>query len=284
MRARRAFYGAVRRANNSGEIQAVIGKGDTAQTVFVDGKPQYVWVRIQKSGGETGDPQHALCNRVLPTHGANVICKMNSRDILEVMNPDPTAAPLYSDQSTAVGKHAVHHGFHGVDAIQVAGLQFLPLLVHPKPSPDMNVVVESGVYFDTNGTQQLYDGASLDLTSYVPGTVNQQRIVIVGLDTGDETLSVTAGTAQAFLVSNFRSNPFQTTDIETVLTSVPGDVLPLAAVRLHYSQTLVTTYHMMRDLRNYAGNSTSAGTAIFNRILIDGYDVLTDGFNVLSDA
>lgn len=113
--------------------------------------------------------------------------------------------------------------------------------------PDDGLVlgVAKGYYRVPDGTWVGFTGDTVDLTSTVPGTVNEKRLVFVGIEyatgnlvyTGDGTYSAIATVSMYDEPRNPTTKLFYPDDIATALNTLSNDVKWLGAIPLIYGQT-----------------------------------------------
>lgn len=100
------------------------------------------------------------------------------------------------------------------------------------------LAVEPGYYRKPDGTWVGFLGDTVDLTSYVPGTVNQKRILLIGIvySTGALTVDSTASPISMYTEPK-DGKLFTQEDIATALNAAPDTAKWLGAIPLIYGQT-----------------------------------------------
>lgn len=137
--------------------------------------------------------------------------------------------------------HAKNHQYpaednKGEDAVLV----FQPAIQPFKLTGDGASLTVSlrGMIFMVNGQRRTFQGGTVDLTSYVPGTSSRAVRVLVYLDTSTNTIEVEEGTEVADSVG-----------VPTPYPTCPAGGIPSAYVRLANGQTAVTTSTDVDDAR-----------------------------------
>lgn len=194
-----------------------------------------------------------------------------------------------TDNTTNLGQfnappHAPNHQYpteaaKGSDAVLIyqPAIQMLKLTGN---GTNLTVSVQPLVYW-VNGTRKVFPGATLDLTSYVPGTAGKTRRILVYLDRDTNNLAVVRGTA----VSGAIPVPFP---------DAPANAIPSDFVRLTNGQTAVVTVTHVDEGRGLMGGGNGAdspftptadgqiiivedGAFVVRTPLVDAYgDILTD--------
>lgn len=232
---------AARLGNGSGVLFIVDENGNQRQG--------YVWGRVMLPGGMT--TMQLRCLKSMPMINSEVYVRLGIDEVMEVIGGNPNASiPFMGEYGSAdVGKHASNHSRMGADPLKLQSLQYMPLLTRPNDTPNLNVYVEPYLY--PFGIGQAFDGALLDLTSYVPSGTDEQRFVIVGLDVTTNALTVYPGAVATFTYSsgNLRTVPFSRADVAEIL--VQEDFIPSAAVRLYAGMTRIELFDIFEDCRNW---------------------------------
>jgi hypothetical protein len=238
--------------------RVALGNGD-GSTVYVANRGRsWVWGRFLAIN--TGTPTEILCTKISPLYGAIVRVEKNIDGYWEVMEFEPLAAEGYAEGQAIpnVAAHGWTHGFYGSDPMAVDSRQLQPLQTWPTDPLSLSVNVGPLAYLDSNGDPAYFAGGTLDLTSYVPTSASQQRIVIVGLNRDTGALVATAGSPTIELQGNLIYVPYDSAAVYAIALDL--EIEPSAPVRLYYGQTTITNYDIFLDMRRWLGGSAT-GTA-----------------------
>jgi len=135
-------------------FKALLGKGDSGETVLVTGKANYVWVRV-KYGSSLGAPVQALNRHVPPIHGRMVRVQEIDRAGIkgyEVIDFDDKGTPYYHDTTNAVTLPAHGHTHEcsqdtfGTDPVNLYTRCWAELRVEPTDPCSLYTYVTHGWY------------------------------------------------------------------------------------------------------------------------------------------
>lgn len=238
----------VQKAIRNLHYDATLGKGDEAKTLFVAGRPNFVWARV---GIPTPTIQVVRCTKVTPAYGLQVRVWHDHDNVLSVASQDDSQAEKFYGGRVVgnAGPHNQSHGYFGMDPVLLDGRQFLPLLCQPNSPQDLSVRVRSCILYDADGGATAFAGGNIDLTAHVPSSANEQRIVIVGLNIGSNTLTATLGSIKTVAALDTTNIPFS--DAEAAAIDVSSAVIPIMAIRLFNGQTQITPHDLFKDMRPY---------------------------------
>lgn len=242
-----AVAGAFLRAESRERRLGLIGNGDGASiyATKIDGSDLsgYVWVRPQEQGqGKT--VIRAIYTGVTPYYGMPVHYRRDRATGRYYCDriAEGTAVEFSGGNLPAVNApiHGNSHIWPSNDTVLFDSRQMAYLRVTPTSPPSLSVEISDGWG---------YTAGTLDLTSSVPGTAGEHRLVVLSENAG--TISATDGTAQA------ASTPFTRSDAEGI---DPGDgEIPIGAVKLKNGQTAITLDDIVYDLRPWL---IDAGTGL----------------------
>lgn len=256
-------------------LRGRLGLGDAAKTlVVVEGgvkREGYVWCRITQPSGMS--PRQVINRKVANTYGLAVWLREGLDGDLEVIEEDTSESIEYfrGHGSGNLPEHAPSHSYYGHDSVRIDPRQFTPLLTRPNTTPGLTVLVDPLVY-PVNGATVVFDGGTLDLTSYVPSVAGYQRLVITALNMDTNTLTAFAGTASFVNLSSSTYNPFTRAQANAI--TVTGNVLTSCVVRLYTGQTRIRREDIVFDWRQWLVTGASLS---FDSILTDSNgSVLSD--------
>lgn len=229
-------------------LTAIIGNGQGV--VNVANRPGYVYARLQTSAG-TETVIHLYAPNVRHMNNNPVEIQKNQHGFYETVGVDSQGGPAFwSGFSTGGGgPHAESHGLYGDDPLWVDTRQLTLFLVHPTNPPSLSVDMEPGIFRNMAGAWVDFIGGTVDLTSFMPTNLNEQRLIIVGLDKTSEATTAIAGTATVFNNYQPETVPFSLSDIVTLLNTADPEFDPKMAVRLMYGQTLIQQWDCFFDCR-----------------------------------
>lgn len=259
---KRLWQRAVTRSMDQRGYPAEIGLAD-GTVYWTDGNGvihrDRVWVRGVDSAN--GSIQVVRCHKVTPLHGMPVrIDQING--VPTIIGADEVKAFEYTGGLPigAGGPHGWQHGRLGPDPIYIAGLQFMPLLVHPTAPASMRVTVEQGSYRYNNVEKIWQTADSTDLTSYVPGSSTVQHFVIVALDRANNALVIVNG-ADIDATDPF-GQPAALTPSDVLAITIADAYYPLAAILLYNGMTSITPPDIVMDLRLHGGEGLTTGNFV----------------------
>lgn len=243
------FSRIIRNAEDADRRDGIIGYGDGntiyAQQINGDNIAGYVWVRMQQNGSDAARVR-ALYTGVSPTYGMPVKVRRDAATGRYYCEGASESTVIdYSggniDLITAP-RHSNNHVWPSSDTLLLDPRQMGYLRVTPTTPETLTVNISAGWG---------YTAATIDLTSNVPGTANEHRLVVVALDVSVGTITATNGTPQTVASAFSRSNA-EAID--------PGDgEIPLAAVVLANGQTKIKLTDIKFDLRPWL---IEAGTGL----------------------
>ncbi|MCG3207335.1 MAG: hypothetical protein FOGNACKC_00935 [Anaerolineae bacterium] len=213
------------RETRKGIVVKVAGANGRA-TQDVEGRPDYVWVRIY---GQDGGVHQVFYRGAKPAAGAAVEVgyRHENSQILEILSYDASAylgagEPLPGDllAETTVG---------WVEQTYLVPLKTLP-------NTGLRVDVWPAM-FNFGGQQKLFAGQTgFDLSAYVPTTANRERQIALYVDAATGLLGVVAGNEVV-------------TGQSLAIPRLTRDRIPVAAVKLRVGQTGIAATDIT-DLRS----------------------------------
>lgn len=166
-----------------------------ADSVFVEGRPGYVWVRIFDTDGGV---MPILCRLANPIVEMPVtISNMPGSTMLEIISFDDEIARADADYDGLPylrphhKEHEMPDGAPGIDAMTVYPRSLSELKTYQTNPTSLSVNVSQLRYL-YEGTSTVFNGAAIDLTASVPAA-GQARLVLVYLDPSTNTLALTNG-------------------------------------------------------------------------------------------
>lgn len=128
----------------------------------------------------------------------------------------------------------------------------------------LNVTLQTHLYPDSDGVPTLFEEEDIDLTSNVPGTTDQWRWVVVGVDKSTGNVTKTNGTPKSIYID--------LTYAEAVAL-VDDTAHWRAAVKLRNGQSIVPLYEDdFVDLRMFLGDYVASGADYYQTVRVDGAD------------
>ncbi|RMG83128.1 MAG: hypothetical protein D6712_13525 [Chloroflexi bacterium] len=248
--------------------------GDGRGNVFVDGHPNRVYIRLQKN--DRIELTSAWCYKVTPAYGLPVWVIRNANDELVVDDFDLHQATGYYDGTLRLntsGLHAVQHYWGQNDpiylqSIQVGGAQVLP-------ATGLALRTDTYVQRTLLGAYVVH-GTTLDVSAYVPSALNQQRVIVVGIDIPSASYSIVAGDVQVIGGVSVYQNPFSADDAARL---IPTTMHPLAAYRLRTGQTQLNVYDFIVDLRQKTEHSCIPVDVLQITINTDGTQIFIEPYD-----
>lgn len=136
--------------------------------------------------------------------------------------------------------------------------------------------LEPGLYRKVDGTLENWDGGTIDLTASVPGTIDQKRIVLVGLDSSNAIVQ-SAATAVDQITDPTTEFYFTREQIVTAVNAATATTTWLWSTPLLYGQTTINNTDGFTDLRPIVhakgtlpiaqgGTGQTTATAAFNAL------------------
>lgn len=241
---KRLFRDAVHRVEQDDTFPTLLGNGD-GSTLFTD-IPGFVWARVTKPTGAT--ITQVRCRWLSPVYNAPVRVRESPIDrVLEVIDENPTVATeFFEGQSNLAGPHAGQHGYYGTDSLRLDARQYKPLLVHPTDPPSMSVVIEA-ISYTHGGVRTTWGGGQVDLTSYIPGSTNEQTCLVIGIDKASNTPAVAVGDTVTETNNNIQYVPFTNSQVDGIV--YPADFMPAGAVRLYNGMVNIQHFDCFKDER-----------------------------------
>ncbi len=230
-------------------IHAVLG--DANGVVYPDpvNRPDLMNVRYKTAAGLSLPPALPVGPNYVgqDTPGTPVICRYDNNGQLVIWGNDIPGQrangfnPIANNPAASVNQRTTP-----TDTI-------LPLLSHCTSPVSLKVVVRSFFYV-AGRLAYLFDGAQVDLSSYVPSAGNHR---IVGLFLKeDNTIEISASTTQSLLA------PFDLSDYQECVTGASIGSTPIWFWHLHDAQTTITDDDRLLDGRQIV-NSFALGSVRF---------------------
>lgn len=237
---------------NRNEFTATVGDGKGGLFVYnPDGtkKPGYVLARVDQIG-----VIEVRCRKVTEQHGWPVRVAKAVDGVWEIIEEDAEEAIHYAgDRGGNVGPHRWTHQLNGSDPDMVEGLRFRPLLTEPTKTPSLSVKLLP-YHYTYGGTRKYWPGGEVDLTSEVPTTGSEQKLIVVYLNPSTNTASYVAGSAVVPYVPGSKGIPFTGDDIANLSTS---GYLCSVALRLYTGQAEILWSDFIADVRDFASVDAS---------------------------
>lgn len=235
------LIGALLDCVDTGEVAqgdlAYLGFTTASYNIKVNGKPNWVWVRL--AGEDERTPVQALNLaqvRLFPDLPVRVRKEGNK---LVVAGYDPTTIDVF------LGNKPLNVTSPDANEPDLVGSRRVkPGLVHAYKSGDsygMVVQIEGFWYLDPADRKAKYKASSLlDLTSFIPATSNHHAYVMVVFDRATQTISAVSGT------SKLVTFPLDASDITVIAL---GGKVPLCAVKLTNGMTALDKDYYFEDAR-----------------------------------
>lgn len=253
----------LRKADRVHPFPGILGTHvDGAQTVEVDGREGFVWVRLRDDLSETIQAYNAA---VSPIYGLPVLVVRDEvdRSRYRVIGRD---LGRYQDWGTSayLPRHGRQHSFPprgvagGGDVVWVYDRQFLPLLGHPSGTPGSdNIMVQTHIYWTGNEFRIAGLTGTVGMFDLKPTGSTSARMVMVYLDRSDGNPKIATGD-----LTEFSANA---TGINQIISYVPSiinehDHIPISAVRL-VTGTSYIGWDNIYDIRPFFTSSTATGSA-----------------------
>lgn len=208
-------------------------------TVEVPGRNSYVYVQVRSSQAEV---IQAFNEKVAPVYGLPVECQWQGNRYV-VVGRDTMRYSDWQSYSAYLPRHAATHEFDpgngaGDDVVYVFQRQMMPIL--PSPSGTFtsnNVLVNEYTFMNTSGQFSYFaPQATSNLTVWNPSSSTGAIMVLVSLDTSNDTLHYDVGSGSVFSAALTG-----TADVAPHIPTVPdiSRYLPIGAVRLINGTTLI---------------------------------------------
>lgn len=265
------FAKAIRANARRETFEATLGDG---QNNLNTARTNYVYARVSLPTGVT--LTEVLCARVPKVYGNQVLVAYNVENVLEVMGYSTVKSEGYLSNIPLgyTGTHAWTHTFERgtdklfVDVRAVGGLQTIPL-----DTPAQAVYVTPYLYQVGSASYRYFAGGTVDLSATFPTNLNEQRPVLVGLNTSNGSTQVVTGTIDNYTGLTRFQMPYGGTNVTQMTGS--ANFYPSAALRL-YASDVVQHYDIFLNMRQWGatryedrpyihlrdvkGNGTSGGT------------------------
>jgi hypothetical protein len=295
------FWRAMRQQVKANTYDATLGDG---RNNLRTGQTNYFYAQVALPDGVA--VTQVLCTKITPTYGQFVKVAYNVNDVLEVTEYDTVRATAYLNNNP-IGGGGPHGWTHRwarsedpfyIDMRQVESLQVIPL------DEAAQAVYLTSYFYQVGSTgYAFWPGGTVDLTSYFPTGLNEQRPIAVGLDTVTNTAAVIAGTTDTVTGLNRFQVPYSGANAAQIVGS--SEVLRAAAVRL-YASSVVQKYDIFQNLRQWgvsrasdrpyihvrdekangsSGGTFTAGTwqtRVLNTIVTDSHNLATLAANALT--
>jgi hypothetical protein len=225
------------------------------------GRANYVFARVSMPDGIT--VSEVLCVRLTPVNDLPVRIATNTDDQLEVMSFDPTQiASYYGDDRPpgGGGPHGWTHQRLAIDPVQLGRLQVRDLLTTPTDPASTSVYIDP-YFYRTDAGYQYWQGGTVDLSAYIPGTLYQHRPLLIGIDGNTNTAQVLSGSVELYPGMADTINPFTGEHAARIIP--PDDFIESAGVRVRYGQTQIQGYDLFLDARQWSAFSYGGGVNTF---------------------
>lgn len=238
-----------------GRIGRAATDGSGGYTIEVPDMPGWVYVRLVQGGVVTETiarnsrvPRLAdLPVRLDRTPGGDLYIIGGDLDEQSSFTGD---IPINLDSPP----HTHRLGFGMEDVVE--GRRIQPGLVHAFTVLGvygLEVYIEPFHYI-TNGARKFWGGGSIDLTSFLPGSANTWRWVLVGINPATNLPTAVSGTALSLL------SPLATADLAAIAFS---DKIPLAGVKLRNGQTAINEERDFADCRTaFAASAATSNDSL----------------------
>lgn len=266
---RDALYSAVTESIRQNQIQGSIGIKNDDGTYVVNhpNRPDFCYVTLGSSGQlgtniarNIGGPRWAGYPVILERRG----------DELVVVGPDNSIGRMEAFRaSNPVGSYGVAPHTHMIGTgleYQLQALLFEPGRVLHESG--MTVRARAFRYIKSDGTWETFEGGTIDLTAYAPGTVGHHAWVVVGINPATNTLAAATGTSVS------TSTALTVGGIDGILTA---SYIALMAIDVHEDDTTLVDISRYWDARGWLGGSTASGADFVRR---DGTTALTGDWNI----
>jgi hypothetical protein len=214
------------------------GRGDTARTVLVSGKPGFIYVRVPKkvvTGTLEEYSEHIARSENEFRHNVPVklIRSEDNPSVFEVKGLWPTGM----GQSTidpiidSIAPHRTAHELYtergGHDPVMLDTIQLRNMQVHPTVPASSKVVVDGGWYIWKDRNVHWFSSIEVDLASYIP-TGTGDVYISLWYDPDNDTIVETS--RQQINVPGFELS------IEDLVVWPTQDYIPLACVKVESGQ------------------------------------------------
>jgi len=228
----------------------------------------YVRALVQMPAGvERAD---IISHKITPVEGLFVRVRHNLEGNLEVVESLPNTLQSFTGGYNvgSTPAHSDQHAYLGPDPLFLDSRQLEPLRARPQTSaegaPSLTVYLNP---YDPLA----WEGGSIDLTSYIPSNSGEQRYVIIGLNSSDNSIEVVAQTSQFFGYANVYFIPpvFTASAIKSFVSANFGSAIyPSAAIRLYNGQTHLDLLDFFLDLRLWF---TEPVPDLLSRAIVNSY-------------
>lgn len=234
----------VRRTLNLDPIRGILG--DSNGIIYEPNRPGYVRVRLRQGTGFT---------TYATVRNKATIQMIPGNPVLLYRDPDNELAVYEADLQAQLQSGINPIANNPLDRAAFASknqTEILTALCYPLSPSSMKVGVKQWPYI-IGSTIYLFNGGTIDLTSFVPSSGNH-CLVTIFLKT-NQTLEAKAATARNIL------DPLDITDIQQCLTAKTTGSVALWCWRLYGGQTTITIQDSWLDLRQFL-NVDQQGSAI----------------------
>jgi hypothetical protein len=215
-------------------------------------EPGRVWARVEGIGIVT-----VRCRKVANQKELPVIVGVARDGQLEVIEENGDEAIQFAGQlGFNVGPHRNTHDLMGTDPDMIRSLRLLPLLCAPTTPPSLSVYVYPYSY-EYGGTRKTWPGGNIALSSEVPTSGSEQKLIIVCLDPATNTLTYYAGATTTPWLPGSTAVPFLASDIDAIDT---GSDWQTAAIRAYAGQTRFLWPDWIADRRDWIGTGGGGGS------------------------
>lgn len=232
------------------KLSAKLGNGQGV--VSVENRPGYVYARLQLSSGKE-QVTHVYAPNVRRVNNHPVTVKLNEHGFYQTTGTDPVSGPGFFGGFGIgeVGPHQDSHGYYGDDMLWLDTRQITELLVHPTSPASLSVTVNAGLIKTIAGWASLLTSDE-DLTALIPTTINQQRIIVIGIDRSDGSITTIESTPDVFTGYTPESVPFTTEDVADLINAEADAYFePLMALRAYFGQTQFQKWDCFKDCRGW---------------------------------
>lgn len=232
----RAFDEAVHKARKRKYRYGILG--DPSGTIAVPDRPGYVFVRMQTDRSVT-----TARNPNAVPYRLNLPVKMEEeRGVLVIVGMDTSAMADAATSGEPVNPSGVlphTHATTGPMSYEVEAIRLEPGRVYPAGL--LTVGVRSFRYF-YSGAWVTFEGGTISLGTYRPGTVGHHAWVLVGVDPATNTIVAVAGTSQIYATA---------LTIDQIDDIAFSNYIPLGAVKVRNDDTAVTDITKYQDAHGW---------------------------------
>jgi hypothetical protein len=211
-------------------------------TVPATGKPGWVNVRILRTSGVSVTV--ALNTKVQEVYGLEVWVGENAEGELSVLDLVESNAAVNSGTKAPYLRYPV-----SIISGLVKSRRFQPgLVITHKISGSYTMVLKIHPFaYYRDGVMGYFYGDTVDMTSSIPATANTHRLSLIGLDPDSNSIAIVDGMEYPLSSTLTISN---STDIN------PGNLIPLASVRLYNGMSSIDSGKYIFDLRPFVSGAS----------------------------